>query len=88
MATEVLPAARSFRNKLQTIADNLFGTLVIGAAASVGTASVFLDLSWENLLKVAGAVGVTLVTASVNAILAEHAAKRECSISYILALDQ
>jgi hypothetical protein len=55
-----------------------------------GTAliDVFMSLSWEKLLLLGGAAGAYLINAAIESILAETAARRECSISYILALDE
>jgi hypothetical protein len=91
VTTEVLPAARTFRNKLQTIGESLFGALAKGAVGYLGSSaalSLFADLSWENLIKLAAPVGAYVAKATIDAILADNAARRECSISYILSLDE
>jgi hypothetical protein len=48
----------------------------------------FGDLSWPKLVPLAGAAAAYVAKASIDAMLAERAAKRECSISYILSLDK
>jgi hypothetical protein len=91
VTTEILPAARTFRNKLDTIADDMFGKLVTEIVTSLGTAAtveMFMNLSWDNLLLLAGPAGASLVNATVESLLAERAVKRECSISYLLSLDK
>src|SRR5271165_409991 len=91
VTTEILPAARSFRNKLHTIGDNLFGKLATGVVTALGTAAnveVFMNLSWDKLLILAGPAGAYVIKAAIEHFFAERAAKRECSISYILALDE
>jgi hypothetical protein len=91
MASEIIPAARIFRNKLQSIHESLFGTLATGALGFLGTppaaVSIFGELSWKTLLPLAGAAGAYMGKAAIEAFLAERAARRECSISYILSLD-
>jgi hypothetical protein len=91
MASEIIPAARIFRNKLQSIHESLFGTLATGALGFLGTSpaavSIFGELSWKTLLPLAGAAGAYMGKAAIEAFLAERAARRECSISYILSLD-
>jgi len=86
VTTEIIPAKRIFKDKLRTIGDNLFGTLATGTL-SVGTVTIFQHLSWENLIKFATGVGTTIFAANVSALNAERAAKRECSIFYLLSLD-
>ncbi len=91
MTSEILPAARTFRKKLQSIHESLFGTLATGALGFLGTSpaalSIFGELSWKTLLPLAGAAGAYMGKAAIDAFLAERATKRECSISYILSLD-
>jgi hypothetical protein len=92
VTTEIIPAAKDFKNKLDTIGDAMFGAMVKGAAAGaaafIGSSmSVFGDLSWNNILTFAAAGAAYMVTTSVDTLLADRAARRECSISYILSLD-
>jgi len=86
VTTEILPAKRIFKDKLRAIADTLFGTLATGTF-SVGAVTIFQHLSWENIIKFATGVGTTIFVANVSALNAERATKRECSISYLLSLD-
>src|SRR5258708_4854767 len=87
---EIKPAARTFRNKLQTIDESLFGAIakgVIGAVSGSSLITVFGDLSWEKLAVLAGAAGAYVARSTIDAILAKRAARRDCSISYVLSLD-
>lgn len=89
--TEILPAARSFKKKLQGIDESLYGALAKGAVGYIGSSagvSLFGDLSWEKLIVLAGPAGAYIAKAAIDAILAKRAAKRECAISYILSLDK
>jgi len=89
--TEIIPAAHTFKNKLQTIDESLYGAVAKGALGYAGSSagiSFFGDLSWEKLIALAGVAGAYLGKAAIDGILAKRAAKRECSISYILSLDK
>jgi hypothetical protein len=92
VTTEIAPAARVFKNKLKTIHESLFGALAKGTLGFLGTSqaalTIFGDMSWTTLLPLAGAAGAYVGNAAVDAYLAKRAATRECSISYILSLDQ
>ena len=91
VTTEILPAARNFKNKLQTIRETQFGAVAKGAVSYLGSSaalSSFTSLSWENLLKLAAPVGAYIVNAIIDANNARRAARRDCSISYILSLDK
>jgi hypothetical protein len=88
--SDIKPAVRIFKNKLQTIDESVFGAATKGVIGALGGSSVitlFGDLSWLKVLALAGAAAAYMAQAQVDAILAERAAKRECSISYILSLD-
>jgi len=88
--TEIRPAVRTFKNKLQTIDESLLGAAARGAVGAVGGSSVvtlFGDLSWVKVIALAGGAAAYMAQATIDAILAERAARRECSISYILSLD-
>jgi hypothetical protein len=92
VTTEIIPAARDFKNRLDAIGDDLFGAMAkgvaAGAAAFIGSSmSIFGDLSWDKILTFAAAGAAYMVKASIDTILADRAARRECSISYILSLD-
>ena len=91
VTTEIVPAARTFKNKLDTIADNLFGQLATGVVTALGTAAtveMFVNLSWDKLLLLAGPAGAYLINTTLQSFIADRAAKRECSISYLLSLDK
>lgn len=90
ITTEIKPAVQAFRKKLCTIDESLFGAVakgIIGAAAGSSALTLFGDLSWTKVLSLAGVGAAYVAKATIDAILAERAAKRECSISYILSLD-
>jgi hypothetical protein len=90
IATEVMPAVRTLKNKMQTIDEALFGAVakgLIGAAGGSSAITLFSDLSWPKIIGLAGTAAAYVAKATVDAILAERVAKRECSISYILSLD-
>jgi hypothetical protein len=87
---EVLPAARTFRNKLKVIEDSLFGSItkgVIGFAGSSSVLSLFAGLTWPHIMALAGPSAAYVANALIDKILAERAARRECSVSYVLSLD-
>jgi hypothetical protein len=89
--TEIKPAVRTFKNKLQTIDESFFGAIAKGFVGAVGGSSVvtlFGDLSWPKIMALTGTAGAYVAKATIDAILAERAAKRDCSISYILSLDE
>lgn len=91
VTTEVKPAVQTFRNKLQTIDESLFGAVakgIIGAAGGSSVVTLFGDLSWQKIIALAGASAAYVAKATIDAILAKRAATRECSISYILSLDE
>jgi len=88
---EIKPAVRTFKSKLQAIDESLLGAAAKGAIGAIGGSSVvtlFGDLSWPKVIALAGAAAAYMAQATIDAILAERAAKRECSISYILSLDE
>jgi hypothetical protein len=91
ITTEIKPAVQAFRNKLRAIDESLFGAVakgVVGAAGGSSALTLFGDLSWPKILALTGAGAAYVAKATIDAILAERAAKRECSISYILSLDE
>jgi hypothetical protein len=88
--TDIIPAARTFKNKLDSVYETLFGSLAKGALGFLGSSSalsLFGDLSWNRLLGLAGGTAAYVVKGTIDAILAERTVKRECSISYVLSLD-
>lgn len=91
IAEEIRPAVQTFKNKLRTIDEGLFGAIakgVIGAAGGSSVVTLFGDLSWQKILALAGTGAAYVAQATIDAILAERTARRECSVSYILSLDQ
>jgi hypothetical protein len=89
--TEIIPAANTFRKKLQSINQSFFGTLGKGASTLIGGSSmvnIFVDLSLEKILALAAMASALAVNAAIDAVFAERATKRECSISYLLSLDK
>lgn len=91
ISTEIVPAVKTFKRKMQTIDEALFGSLakgVVGAMGGSTALTLFSDLSWPKLMGMAGAAAAYVATATIDSILAERAAKRECSISYVLSLDE
>jgi hypothetical protein len=89
--TEIRPAVGTFRKRLLAIDDAMFGSLAKGAIGALGGSSalqIFGDLSWQRIIGLAGGVGAYMAKAAIDAFLAKRAAKRECSISYVLSLDE
>ena len=92
MLTEIVPAARDFRNKLDKIGDSLFGAIAKGSATGVAalssSLSIFGGLSRIQIAAFAAASAAWMVKVGINGMLADRAARRECSISYILSLNE
>jgi len=89
--TEIKPAVHNFRSRLLAIEDSFYGALAKGTIGAVSGSSVitlFGDLSWQKLLALASGAASFIVKAGIDAILAERAARRECSMSYLLSLDE
>ena len=90
--TEIMPAARAFRNKLRAIDETLYGALAKGAIGGVLTGvaglSLFDGLSWEKLFGLCAPAASYLAKAVIDQIVSERALRRECAISYVLSLDQ
>jgi hypothetical protein len=88
--TEVAPAAQSFRNKMQTISESLVGQMVKGlmtAGAAASGVQILGDLSLTRVLALGAVTSAYVGRAAVDAYLAQRAARRECSLSYVLSLD-
>jgi hypothetical protein len=93
--SEIRPAVSVFKNKMKTIDEALFGALAIeaiGAAAhysATGSSGLnfYGDLSWLGIVALAGSAAGYAAIPTLVSVLAERAAKRDCSISYILALE-
>jgi len=87
---EIRPAARTFQKKLDKVYDELFGGLVkgvVGYAGSSAAVQIFCDLSWPNLLKLAGAAGAYVAIQGINAVVEKRAIRRDSALSYLLDLE-
>jgi hypothetical protein len=91
---DIVPAARTFKDKLEGTRDSLFGNLAKGVLGALGTGSIgsvgltlFGALSWPHLLALAGPAVAFAGNAAIDAFLSRRAATRECAISYVLSLD-
>lgn len=87
--TEIVPAARAFRNKLEAIDDSLYGSLAEGAITGIGASaalSIFGDMSWGRPVALGSGIAVYLGKTIIDDYIAQHALKRECAISYVLSL--
>jgi hypothetical protein len=74
ITTEIKPAVQSFRNKLRTIDESLFGAVakgLVGAAGGSSALTLFGDLSWPKILALTGAGAAYAAKATIDAILAE-----------------
>ena len=88
--SEILPAATVFKNKLQTIAEAFYGSLVKGVVSAGGMAcgvQVFGDISLGKIIALAGLSTAYVGNAAIDALLAERSVSRDCSLSYVLSLD-
>jgi len=84
---ELLPAAKTFRNKLRTIHEKLFGTVakdILTAAGGMAAVQVFGDLSWTTLARIGGLFGAAIGRAAIEALITKRGARRDCAISYLL----
>ncbi|HIH2748263.1 TPA: hypothetical protein ACYLN4_004029 [Burkholderia lata] len=92
VTTDILPAARVFSNKLQTIFETSLGSLAKGAlggvAAGGGLVQLLGDLSMANILTLGGAAAIYVAKVGIDYVLAERAAQRECALTYVLSLDK
>ncbi len=87
--TEVFPAARSYKERVANIMDEMYGTLAKGAIAAIGSGSIVKllgDLSLQNVVAAVGIGASVAGAAAVDAIVRNRAARRECVISYVLQL--
>ena len=91
VTTEIVPAAKIFRNKMATISESFVGALAKGAmgagGAVAGGMQIFGDLSLNGLISLAGVASAYVGHTAIDAWLAQRTVKRECSLSYILTLD-
>jgi hypothetical protein len=92
IVTEIIPAATKFKHQIDGVYSKLFGSLATSALVSLGGGSaalqIFGDLSWPNLLHLAGFTGAAIGKAAIEARQAIGALHRECAISYVLKLDK
>jgi len=91
VTAEIIPEARKFKNRIDDAYEKLFGKVISGAVGCVGGGAalhIFCDLSWPNLMGLAGVAGVAVFKAAMDAYLQVRSAGRECAISYLLDLDQ
>jgi len=91
ITTEIRPAVAEYRRKLDTIWEKLLGDVVKGAVTWAGSSALiqFLgDLSWEKIL-LAGASATSFVAVqTVDAILTERAATRDCALAFLVNLSE
>ena len=88
--TEIVPAVRTFKNKLASIDDDVYRSLakgILGSIGGTGGINLFGDLSWVNIAAFSLASTYVGISA-IEGFFAQRAVKRECSISYILSLDK
>jgi hypothetical protein len=89
--TEIRPAAREFKNRLDTIHETLFGKIESSAVRWVGgsgLAQLLTGMSWEHMLMLA--TGTTIAEAATHIAEARRekkAARRNCAISYVLDVE-
>ena len=92
IVTEIIPAATKFKNQIDEVYSKLFGSLATGTLVSLGGGSAALqilgDLSWPNLLHLAGLAGAAIGKAAIEAKQSVRGAHRDCAISYVLKLDK
>ncbi len=91
VVADIIPAAREFRDRLDSVYGKLFGNLAASALGYLGGSAglhIFGDVSWVNLLRLAGLAGAAIGKAAIDAKQAVRAAHRECAISYLLGLDK
>jgi hypothetical protein len=91
IVSEVRPAARKFRDRLETIHESMFGKVkesTLQWVGGAGLAHLLAGLSWEHFLMLgtAGAAASAVVQYSQGR-REEKAARRECAISYVLDLE-
>jgi len=90
ITTEIVPAARDFKNKMAGVNDGLIAHAAAGALGFIGSSSavqIFAGVSWPTLMALAAAGAVVVGKGAIEAIVKDRAARRESSLSYILSLD-
>lgn len=92
VVADIIPEAHKFKGKIEEVYERLFGSLAIGAITSLGAGpaalQIFGDLSWPNILRLAGVTGAAIGTAAIRARCEIRTANRDCAISYLLGLDR
>jgi len=91
VVADIIPAAREFRNHLDGVYRKLFGSLAASTLGYLGGSAglhIFGDVSWVNLLRLAGLAGAAIGRAAIEAKQAVRALHRDCAISYLLGLDK
>ena len=98
ITTEVRPAAREFRNKLETISEKLFGKIAgaaVGAVSSAmtwagtsGTVQILGDITWEKLLGLGMSAAAYVAKEAINAHMETRAASWDSALSYLLDLEK
>ena len=97
ITTEVRPAAREFRDQLDTIYEKLFGKIAGAAIATAGSAitwagssaavQILGDITWQKLLAFPLAAAAYVGPKAVDALVEMRAVSRECALSYLLDLE-
>ena len=97
ITTEVRPAARGFRDKLDTIYEKLFGKIAGAALAAAGSAitwagssavvQILGDITWQKLLAFPIAAAAYVGPKAIDALVESRAVSRECALSYLLDLE-
>lgn len=97
ISTEVRPAAREFRNKLDAIYEKLVGKIAGAAIAAAGSAitwagsagavQILGDITWQKLLGLGVAAAAYVAPKAIDALVETRAASRECALSYLLDLE-
>jgi hypothetical protein len=97
ITTEVRPAAREFRDKLDSIYEKLFGKIAGAAVTAAGSAvawagssaavQVLGDITWQKLLSLAVAASAYVAPKAIDSLVETRAVSRECALSYLLDLE-
>jgi hypothetical protein len=88
--TEILPAAKKYRDALKNVNEALVGKLATGVMGFVGGNGLlnFMgDISLNGIIGLAGAASAYTGIAAGDALVKQRSLKRECSISYLLTLE-
>lgn len=82
VTSEIRPAIRNFRNKCRSIDEKT--AIAISATAALTLITVFAGLGWVPVF-----TGLaTIAKSALDAKADERAARRECSVSYILRINE